>query len=153
MVLLNLAAAIRLGWLQDSSITPSGLFPQPKPADGGPRTQESFVNFNIRVRVLERLTSPRTFSSRQGEGVLREAVQFKFVHGLDSVGLGYCVIRMRAGAAMRVCGMTSGTFGPPAPTVKGPPGSPGLGSVRPAAGKNEQAAGLTDPNPGDPGGP
>src|SRR6266404_2597012 len=69
MVLLKRAAAIRLGWFQDSSITPSGLFPQPKPADGGPRTQESFVNFNIRVRLFERLMSPRMFSSRQGEVV------------------------------------------------------------------------------------
>src|SRR6266404_2920563 len=96
MVLLKRAAAIRLGWFQDSSITPSGLFPQPKPADGGPRTQESFVNFNIRVRLFERLMSPRMFSSRQGEGVLRDFVQFKFVQGSDSVGAGYWVISRRA---------------------------------------------------------
>src|SRR5712692_346556 len=142
MVLLNLAAAIRLGLSQDSSITPRGLFPQPNPADGGPSVQASWVYFSIKVRVLVRLTSPRTFSSRQGDGVLRDCVQFKFVQGSESVGAGYWVINKRACAVSRACGMTSGTLGPPAPTVKGPPSSAGFGSVSPAEGKKEQPATL-----------
>src|SRR5712664_2575723 len=96
MVLLKRAAAIRPGWSHDSSITPNGLEPQPKPAEGVPRVQESLVYFNIRVNVLVRFMSPRAFSSRQGVGVLRDFVQFKFAHGLERVGAGYCVKSRRA---------------------------------------------------------
>src|SRR6266481_737354 len=76
MVLLNLAAMIRPGWFHDSSITPSELLPQPKPLEGGPICQESFVYLSINVRVFVRLMSPRAFSSRQGVGTFCDAVQF-----------------------------------------------------------------------------
>src|SRR5690349_11558884 len=84
--------------------------------------------------------SPRAFSSRQGVGVLSDFVQLLFAHGSEIVGTGYCVISKRPCVVRRDCGITSGTFGPPAPTVKGPPGSPGFGSVKPAEGKKEQLA-------------
>src|ERR1700687_312028 len=137
MVLLSLAAAIGPGSSHDSSITPKGLLPQPKPAEGVPRVQASWVYFNIKVRVLVRLMSPRAFSSRQGVGVLREAVQFKLAHGSDRVGLGYCVKSKRPGAVTRPAGRIAGT-GVPAlfgASPKVPPAWVGSGSVRPATGK------------------
>jgi len=68
MVLLNLAAMIRPGWFHDSSITPSELLPQPKPLEGGPICQESFVYLSINVRVFVRLMSPRAFSRAKASG-------------------------------------------------------------------------------------
>src|SRR5882672_1466790 len=106
MVLLKRAAAIRPGWSHDSSITPNGLLPQPKPAEGVPRVQASWVYFSIRVSVLLRLMSPRAFSSRQGVGLLRDFVQFKFAQGSESVGAGYCVMSRRAWEVTRFGGRT-----------------------------------------------
>src|SRR5260370_4615012 len=140
MVLLKLAAAMRPGWSQDSSMTPKGLLPQPKPAEGTPNVHASLVNLSIRVKVLLRLMSPRAFSSRQGVGVFKDFVQFKLTQGSEIVGAGYCVISKRPCVVRRDWGMTSGTLGPPAPTVNGPPGSPGFGSVSPPAEKKEQLA-------------
>src|SRR6266849_9578954 len=112
MVLLKRAAAIRPGWSHDSSITPNGLLPQPKPAEGVPRVQASWVYFSIRVRVLVRLMSPRAFSSRHGVGVLSEAVQFKLAQGSERVGLGYWVMSSSPCAVERSDGRIAGTMVP-----------------------------------------
>src|SRR5712692_3627693 len=136
MVLLNLAAMIRPGWSQDSSITPKGLLPQPKPAEGVPKVQESFVYLSIKVRVLLRLMSPRAFSSRQGVGLLSDAVQFKLAQGSDRVALGYWVISRSACDVVRFDGRIAGTMVPAllGARPKALP-SAGLGSLSPAFGK------------------
>ena len=136
MVLLKRAAAIRPGWSHDSSITPNGLLPQPKPAEGVPRVQASWVYFSIRVSVLVRLMSPRAFSSRQGVGLLRDFVQFKFVHGSERVGAGYWVMSKRAWEVVRSWGRMAGTMVPALLRAR-PNAVPSLGwgSVSPFIGK------------------
>src|SRR5229473_3372519 len=109
-------------------MTPRLLFPHPKPFEGGPIFQESFVNFNINVRVFVRLMSPRTFSSRQGVGTFCEAVQFKFgqeVGVYGRVGAGYWVKSNCPTASSRADGMVF-------PKVKVP--GVWVGSCRPLTG-------------------
>src|SRR2546427_9303443 len=66
-------------------MTPNGLLPQPKPAEGTPSVHASLVNLSIKVKVLLRLMSPRAFSSRQGVGVFKDFVQFKLTQGSEIV--------------------------------------------------------------------
>src|SRR6267378_3258515 len=103
-------------------MTPKGLLPHPKPAEGTPSVHASLVNLSIRVKVLLRLMSPRAFSSRQGVGVFKDFVQFKLTQGSEIV---------------RPEGTMAGTIVPKLLRAipKAPPGSPGLGSVSPLTGK------------------
>src|ERR1700687_1926330 len=110
---------------------PKGLLPPPKPAEGTPSVHASFVNLSIRVKVLLRLMSPRAFSSRQGVGVFKDFVQFKLTQGSEIVGFGDSVTTKSPCEVVRPEGMMAGTIVPKLlrASPKGPPGSPGLGSV------------------------
>src|SRR5882762_7679533 len=103
MVLLNLAAAIRPGWLHDSSITPSELFPHPTPLDGGPICQESFVNFNIKMSVFVTLMSPRAVSSRPGIRTFLQGRQLWKGQGIEGEGSRRRGILLKAKAPPRLC--------------------------------------------------
>src|SRR5260370_37500361 len=108
-------------------MTPRALFPQPKPLEGGPICQESFVNFNIKVRVFVRLMSPRTLSSRQGVGTFCDAVQFRNgqeVEVYGSVGVGYCVKANCPPGLSWAFGMWFGFWWPPKPKLPGAPVGP-----------------------------
>src|SRR5882672_1264975 len=75
--LLNLATAMRPGWLHVSWIfeAPASA-PQPElPTAEGPKSQESPVYFNINVIDFVRLMSPRTLSSRKKVGCLIDFAQ------------------------------------------------------------------------------
>src|SRR5207247_4470262 len=93
-------------------MTPKGLLPHPKPAEGTPSVHASLVNLSIKVKVLLRLMSPRAFSSRQGVGVFRDFVQFKLTQGSEIVGAGYCVISKRPCEVVRPEGTMAGTIVP-----------------------------------------
>ena len=75
--LLNLATAMRPGWLHVSWIfeAPASA-PQPElPTAEGPKSQESPVYFNINIIDFVRLMSTRTLSSRKKVGCLIDFAQ------------------------------------------------------------------------------
>src|SRR6267143_1434140 len=87
MVLLSLPTTTRPGWLQFSPMGPRALFPQPKPR-GGPIAQASCVYRIMARRLLVRLMSPRTFSSRQLVSTPNDLVKLLRAQGFGSVGVG-----------------------------------------------------------------
>src|SRR5690242_10492112 len=89
MVLLSLPTTTRPGWDQSSPIGPRLLLPQPKPPSGGPSCQESLVKRIMARRLLVKLMSPRTFSSRQFVGTPNDLVKLLRAHGSEFVGVGY----------------------------------------------------------------
>src|SRR6266704_3135690 len=91
IVLLNLPMTTRPGWFHASATGPRLLSPQ-KPMLFGPMFHESLVKRSIAVRVLVRLISPRTFSSRQFVGTPKEWVKLLSAQGS---GLGGCLYALR----------------------------------------------------------
>src|SRR6266581_966831 len=87
MVLLNLPITTRPGWFHASPIGPRLLSPQNPPLFG-PIFQESLVKRSIAVRVLVRLMSPRTCSSRQFVGTPNDLVKLLSAQGSRFVGSG-----------------------------------------------------------------
>src|ERR1700737_1795845 len=101
----------RPGWFQASPIGPRSLSPQKLPLFG-PIFHESFVKRSIAVRVLVRLMSPRTLSSRQLTGTLKLAVKLFVAQGSGFVGLGYAWSRTCAAGLSRSAGITLGVGKP-----------------------------------------
>src|SRR5229473_4772401 len=132
MVLLSRPTVILPGCFQDSSITPKLLFPHPNPPEGGPSTHESCVYRIISVRVLVRLTSPRTCSSRHGVGRFSDWVQLSDAQGFELVGSGNILMKgmlMAVGICLVVGSVAPSDSFPTAPAGSCRAGAPVTGSM------------------------
>src|SRR5467141_5423987 len=110
---------------------PRLLSPQ-KPPLFGPIFQESLVKRSMAVRVLVRLISPRTCSSRQFVGTPNDLVKLLLAQGSGLVGSGKAFRITCATGLRRPTGITLGV-GKEAPPL--------AGSLRPPVGKPLKPAG------------
>src|ERR1700686_5531339 len=111
---------------------PKELLPHPNPAEGGPSCHASCVYRIMSLRLLVRLTSPRTFSSRHGVGTPSDFVQLVDAQGSESVGKGNMLMKAvlsDEGTCRAVGSEAPKDWLPTAPAGSWSAGAPVVGSI------------------------